>query len=80
MSTAVVAPAVSRQQAITIAEADALPMYGMEWLNKLMLRASLHDDGWHIEYHQWKPRHTGGGPHYVIDAETGAIVSKTYYQ
>ena len=62
-TTVVAAPAVSRQQAITIAEADALPMYGAEWLNKLMLRAALHDDGWHVEYHQWRPRHTGGARH-----------------
>ena len=73
-------PTISRQQAIAIAEADALPMYGAEWLNSLALRAILHDDGWHFEYHQWRPRHTGGGPHYVIDATTGAITFKKYYQ
>jgi hypothetical protein len=80
MSTAVAPPVVSSQQAIAIAEADALPRYGAEWLNKLAIRAMLHDDGWHIEYYQWRPRWTGGGPHYVIDANTGAIVSKKYYQ
>ena len=80
MSTAVAAPAITRQQAIATAEADALPVYGADWLNKLQLRVDLHDDGWHVEYHQWRPRHTGGGPHYVIDATTGAIVSKKYYQ
>ena len=80
MSTAVASPPISRQQAITVAEADAMPVYGAEWLNKLMLRVALHDDGWNVEYHQWRPRHTGGGPHYVIDATTGAIVSKKYYQ
>jgi len=80
MSTAVAIPTISVQQAITIAETDALPMYGAEWLNKLMLEVTLHDDGWHIEYRQWRPRHTGGGPHYVIDATTGVIVSKKYYQ
>jgi hypothetical protein len=74
------APTFLRQQAIAIAEADALPMYGAEWLNKLMLKVILQDDGWHIEYHQWRPRYTGGGPHYVIDATTGVIVSKKYYQ
>jgi hypothetical protein len=74
------APTISRSRATGIAEADALPMYGADWLNKLQLTATLHDDGWHIEWHQWRPRHTGGGPHYVIDANTGAIVSKKYYQ
>ncbi len=80
MSTAVETPTISRQQAIVIAEADAVPMYGLARLNSLMLKAVLHEDGWHIEYQQWRPRHTGGGPHYVIDATTGDIVSKKYYQ
>jgi hypothetical protein len=78
--TVVSTPTISRQQAVTLAEADALPMYGPEWLNSLRLQVTLQDDGWHVEYHQWRPRHTGGGPHYVIDATTGAIVSKKYYQ
>lgn len=80
MSIDVAALTVSRQQAIAIAEADALPRYGAEWLNKLLLRAVLHDDGWRVEYEQWRPRHSGDGPHYVIDATTGEILSKKYYQ
>ena len=80
MTTTVAAPAISRHQAVAVAEADALPLYGMDWLNKLLSRVALEDDGWHVEYHQWRPRHTGGGPHYVIDATTGEIVSKKYYQ
>lgn len=80
MSTAVAVPAVSRHQAITTAEADALPMYGVEWLNSLTLEVALHADGWHVEYRQRKPLHTRAGPHYVIDATTGDIVFKKYYQ
>jgi hypothetical protein len=80
MSTVVEVPTISRQQAIAIAEADALPMYGARILDSLMLCAVLHEDGWHIEYRQWRFRHTGSGPHYVIDATTGAIVTKRYYQ
>ncbi|QJW99955.1 hypothetical protein [Frigoriglobus tundricola] len=80
MTTVMAAPAVTRPQAIGIAEADAVLMYG-KYLHTLVLEMSLHDNGWHLEY---RPRRdgyrTGGGPHYVIDAETGAIVSKTYYQ
>ena len=38
-------------------------------------------DGWHVEYRDQRNRAlTGGGPHYLIDATTGAIVSKKYYQ
>jgi hypothetical protein len=80
MSVAITTPTISRQQAIAIAEADALPMYGASRLDSLMLRVVLHEDGWHVEYHQWRLRHTGGGPSYIIDATTGAIVSKHYYQ
>ncbi len=79
MSATVTAPAVDRQQAIAIAEADAVPVYGNS-LNVLTLEVALHDDGWHVEYHMRRPRWAGGGPHYVIDADTGAIKSKKYYQ
>jgi hypothetical protein len=71
-------PTVSRQQAIAIAEADALTAY--RDLNDLTLEVALHDDGWHVDYWLRKPRHAGGGPHYVIHAGTGAIVSKKYSQ
>lgn len=80
MTTTLAAPTITRDRAITIAEADALPMYG-SYLHTLELRASLHGDGWHLVYSPQRDGfRTGGGPHYVIDATTGAIVSKTYYQ
>ena len=69
---------VSRQQAIAIAEADALPVYGN--LNDLTLEVELCEDGWHVDYWLRKPRHAGGGPHYVIDIATGAITFKKYTQ
>ncbi len=80
MTTATTVPVVTRTQAIGIAEADASLMYG-KYLHTLVLEMSLHDDGWHLEYRPKRDGYrTGGGPHYVIDAETGVIVSKTYYQ
>lgn len=76
----VTVPTVSRAQAIAIAETDALPMYG-NYLYTLVLQMSLQDDGWHLVYTPLKQGYrTGGGPHYVIDATTGEIVSKKYYQ
>ena len=78
MSTAVLTPTISRQQAIAIAEADALPVYGN--LNDLTLEVELTDDGWHVDYWLRKPRNAGGGPHYVIDVATGAITFKKYTQ
>ena len=38
------------------------------------------DDGWHVDYDLTEPLVAGGGPHYVIDARTGAILSKRYDQ
>jgi hypothetical protein len=79
MPATVARPTISRQEAIAIAEADAVPVYGDDLLH-LTLEVVLGDDGWHVEYHMRKPRWAGGGPHYVIDATTGAILSKKYYQ
>jgi len=39
-----------------------------------------HPDGWHIDYELKDPQLNGGGPHYVIDAFTGAILRKRYEQ
>ncbi len=36
--------------------------------------------GWHVDYCLTEPYMAGGGPHYVIDAATGAILSKRYEQ
>jgi hypothetical protein len=40
----------------------------------------LEADGWHVDYQLKTPGVKGGGPHYVIDRITGAIVSKRYEQ
>ena len=40
----------------------------------------LEDDGWQVGYELKDPRLKGGGPHYVIDSQTGAIISKVYEQ
>lgn len=37
-------------------------------------------DGWHIDYELNDVYLKGSGPHYVIDAMTGAILSKRYEQ
>jgi hypothetical protein len=63
---------------LAIAEADAVRMY--DDLSPYRIEIRLEDDGWHIEYWIKKPRVAGGGPHYVISDETGAILSKKYYQ
>lgn len=71
-------PVVSSHQALAIAEADALTVY--EDLSPYRIELWLDVEGWHVEYRIKKPRVAGGGPFYVIDATTGVILSKKYYQ
>jgi hypothetical protein len=69
---------IPSHQALAIAEADAVTMYKDLSIYRIEIRQE--DDGWHIEYRIKQPRMAGGGPHYIIDAETGQIISKKYYQ
>lgn len=65
-------------QALAIAQADAAGVY--RDLSPYRIQLVLEDDGWHIDYELKNPKLKGGGPHYIIDAHTGAIVSKRYEQ
>lgn len=65
-------------QALSIAHADALQAY--RELSAYRIQLVLESDGWHVDYELKDPRVKGGGPHYIIDAVTGAIVSKRYEQ
>jgi uncharacterized membrane protein YkoI len=69
---------INGDQALAIAQADALNAY--RELSGFRIQLVLENDGWHIDYDLKDPRHKGGGPHYVIDAQTGAILSKRYEQ
>lgn len=70
--------ALSGEQALAIAQADARKAYRDPTPYRIQL--VLEADGWHIDYELEDPRRKGGGPHYVIDANTGAILSKRYEQ
>ena len=63
---------------LRIAREDAERMY--KDLERFRITLYLEPDGWHVEYRLTKPFVTGGGPYYLIDPITGAILSKTYYQ
>ncbi len=65
-------------QALAIAQADAVKAY--RDLSPYRIQLVLEADGWHIDYELKDPRRKGGGPHYLIDAQTGVIVSKRYEQ
>ncbi len=65
-------------QALATAQADAIRVYR----NLAPYRVSLvlEEDGWHVDYELKDPKRKGGGPHYLIDAATGAILNKRYEQ
>lgn len=71
-------PKVQASEALTVAENDALVAYRN--LTPYVIRVALEADGWHIDYELNKLGVAGGGPHYIIDAASGAIVSKRYEQ
>jgi hypothetical protein len=72
------AVSLAGDQALAIAQADAARAY--RDLSPYRIQLSLEDDGWHIDYNLKDPRLKGGGPHYIIDAHSGAILSKRYEQ
>jgi hypothetical protein len=78
MAQTIEVPQVSADQALRIAQADAAKAY--RDLSIYRIRLALEPDGWHIDYELKEPRLKGGGPHYVIDAGSGAIVSRRYQQ
>jgi len=49
-------------------------------LTPYRISIALEPDGWHIDYELKDPHLNGGGPHYVIDPASGAIVGKRYEQ
>lgn len=65
-------------QVLAIAQADAARVY--RDLSPYRIQLVLEDDGWHVDYELKNPRLKGGGPHYIIDAQTGAVISKRYEQ
>jgi uncharacterized membrane protein YkoI len=65
-------------KALAIAQADAVRAY--QDLSVYRIHLTLEDDGWHVDYELKDPKMKGGGPHYLIDARSGAILSKKYEQ
>ncbi len=65
-------------QVLAIAQADAARVYLDLTLYRIQL--VLEDDDWHVDYELKNPRLKGGGPHYIIDAHTGDVISKRYEQ
>jgi uncharacterized membrane protein YkoI len=69
---------ITSDQALQIARLDAEKAY--RDLTPFRVLLELGQDGWHVDY-ELKNRQThGGGAHYVIDAQTGKILTKRYEQ
>jgi hypothetical protein len=71
-------PRIAGDEALRIAHRDAEAAYREFGGFRIIL--ALEPDGWHVDYELKSPTAVGGGPHYVIDAATGAILSKRYEQ
>ena len=69
---------IDEEQALAIARRDARTVYGD--LQGYAVTARLAAGHWQIDYELADPNAQGGGPHYVISADTGAVVSKRYEQ
>jgi len=69
---------LTSDEVLRIAREDAERVY--QDLDRFRISLVLQPDGWHVEYTLAQPFVAGGGPHYVIDPVTGAILSKKYYQ
>jgi hypothetical protein len=61
-----------------IAQDDAASSY--RDLSDYRITLLLQPDGWHVDYDLTEPYLAGGGPHYIIDPTSGAILWKTYEQ
>jgi len=71
-------PAISGDQALSIAQLDAERAYGD--VSRFRAEVTLETDGWHVEYQIKSTFTKGGAPQYIIDATTGEIISKRYFQ
>ncbi|MSU78729.1 MAG: hypothetical protein EXS16_11630 [Gemmataceae bacterium] len=69
---------VTSDEALRIARLDAENAY--RDLSPYRVLVELDDAGWHIDYELKNRQAQGGGAHYVIDAQTGAIRTKRYEQ
>ena len=69
---------LSSDEALRIARLDAERAY--RDLSPYRIAIALETDGWHVDYHLKDASLNGGGPRYVIDSLSGAIIAKKYEQ
>jgi hypothetical protein len=69
---------ITSDEALNIARLDAEKAY--RDLSGFTVSLQLDEQGWHVDYELKNRQSHGGGPHYVIDAQTGIIRTKGYDQ
>ncbi|MBI3823295.1 MAG: hypothetical protein HY289_11550 [Planctomycetes bacterium] len=70
--------ALTVAEVLRIADQDARAVY--RDLSELKITLTPCPDGWHVDYDLTDPLSAGGGPHYVIDPQTGEILTRRYEQ
>jgi hypothetical protein len=69
---------ISETRAREIAQDDAAKAY--RDLSAYEVKATLREDGWHVDYELVNKSSQGGGPCYRIDPNDGTILEKKYQQ
>ena len=69
---------ITKEDALRIAREDAERTYVD--LSIYSVTAERDGDHWKVDYHLADPYTVGGGPHYVISAVTGEVLSRKYEQ
>ena len=77
-STQLLAPQLAAEEVLRIARLDADRVY--RDLSRFVICISREADGWHVDFDLKDTAARGGGPHYVIDLESGVIIAKRYEQ
>lgn len=65
-------------EVLRIAHQDAQRVY--RDLSGFRITLTPCPDGWHVDYDLTDPLAAGGGPHYVIHPDSGAILARRYEQ
>jgi hypothetical protein len=69
---------MTADQILRVARLDAEKVY--DDLSRFRINLALASDAWHVDFELVDPQMNGGGPHYIVDAASGEIVSKCYEQ
>ena len=69
---------IDKKEALRIAQTYAGQVY--RDLSVYKVEARLEDDKWYVDYEFIDSNIDGGGPHYILSAETGEILGFRYEQ